>query len=115
MMLPHFFYRRMAVVLALLTLGACSAMGAISAYSAWQGYPIEDFIAQQGEPSKSAKQTFGKGYTYNWNGCWNTGRVVTYQQNIGGPYYSQAEQACTACTAYTDENNIITGIFGRCP
>ena len=107
--------KTLSATILLLLVGGCAAIGAISAYSSWQGHPIEEFIARQGQPSQSSKQLFSKGHKYTWQACGNTGRVITYQQNIGGPYYSQAEQACTACTAYTDEHNAITAITGRCP
>ncbi len=104
-----------AKLMLLLALSGCAAMGALSLYSSWQGHPIEEFIAQVGRPTESGKRFFGSGNTYTWRGCYQTGRVVSYQQNIGGPFYSEAERACTACTAYTDERNTITAITGRCP
>lgn len=76
---------------------------------------FEPMVCKMSQPSSAQKQTFGEGNQYVWKACWNTGRVITYQQNINGPYYTQAETACTSCTAYTDENNIITAILGSCP
>ena len=107
--------KSLATSIFLLGLSGCAVLGTLGLYSSWQGHHIDEFIAQVGQPTESGKRLLGSGNTYTWRGCRNTGRIISYQQGYGGPVYSEREQSCTKCTAYTDVQNKILSIDGRCP
>ena len=100
------------VALGIIGLTGCASLASLGPYASWQGHPIEEFVAQNGNPNIVLKHTIGNGVDYAWRNCQPTGRVITYGGY--GKYSSEAQYQCCTLTAVTDENKMIKYIQRGC-
>ncbi len=99
-------------VLGIIGLSGCASLASLGPYASWQGHPIEEFVAKNGNPDIVRKHTMGNGVDYAWRSCQPTGRVITYGSY--GKYYSEEQYQCCTLTAVTDENKMIKYVQRGC-